>query len=190
MRLLQSDEIPMSVLVGGEGNAVGEDTLVDADISCRLIDRGAVTVAFGSASFESIAVSGDDLVFASAITFAEISGADLVLTLTRSTSTNCSEDGSSFASEQSTTRYVAIDFQDFDFLGGPLVLNYDDAGRYLGQNSCRCNDSGFQIEGNVAQLETDASAEGENTLVDEAASLLTVEDQLSSVTAVVVTAVA
>jgi hypothetical protein len=190
LRLLQPDETPMTAVVGGEGNAVGEDTLVDAVILSRLADRGAVTIAFGSASFESIAVSEDDLVFASAITFAEISGADLVFTFTRSTSTSCSEDGSSFASEQSTTRYVAIDFEEFDFLGGPLVLNYDDAGRYLGHGSCRCNDGDIQIDGNVAQLDADASAEDENTLVDVSASLLTVEDQLSSVSAVVVTAVA
>jgi hypothetical protein len=81
-RQLQPDEIPTAALIGGEGNAVGEQTLVDADIFCRQIDFGSVTVAFGTATFKSAAVAeGDLLAFAGAETFASISGADLILVL-------------------------------------------------------------------------------------------------------------
>jgi hypothetical protein len=45
------------------------------------------------------------------------------------------------------------------------------------------------IEGNLSTLDVDAQALAENTFVDVLSSILTIEDQLSSVSAVTVSAV-
>jgi hypothetical protein len=190
LRLLQPDDASMVAVIGGEGNAVGEHTLVDADIFSRLIDHGSVTVAFGTATFSAAAVSGDELAFAAADTFADVAGADIVLVFTDELMSSL-EEGSQSAFERSTTRFVAIDFEEFDLLGGPIVLNSYDAD-VLRDHGCSCacgGDERLQIEGNVAQLNVDATATATNTLVDVSSSVLTVEDQLSSVTAMAVSAV-
>jgi len=189
-RLLQPDNTSMAAVIGGEGNAVGENTLVDADIFSRLIDNGSVTVAFGTATFTAAAVSGNGLVFAAADTFADVAGADVVLIFTDELMSSL-EDGSLSAFERSTTRFVAIDFEEFDLRGGPIVINSYDVD-VLRDRGCSCmcgDDERVQIEGNVAQLNVDATANATNTLVDVSSSVLTVEDQLSSVSAVAVTAV-
>src|SRR5262245_52910593 len=109
-RHLQPDNSSTAALIGGEGNAVGEQTLVDADIFSRLIDLGDVTVAFGTATFKSVALTQGDLVFAGADTFADISGADIVIIFNDKTSATSSKNGTSFAGETSKTGYLAIDF--------------------------------------------------------------------------------
>jgi hypothetical protein len=187
-RHLQSDTSPVASLLGGDGAAVGEDTLVDADIFSRLIDLGSVTIAFGTAKFASAAVSDQDPAFASATTFADVSGADLVFVFNKTISTS-SDCETSYATEMSTTTYIAIDFEDFDFKEGQIAFNFDDALAYL--NGCgRCSGSNIpNIEGNLSTLDVDAQALGENTLLDVLASILTIEDQLSSVSAVTVSSV-
>ena len=61
-RCLQPDNTPMTAMIGGEGTAIGEDTLVDANIFSRLIDFGSVTIGFGTTTFNSAAVSEDGMV--------------------------------------------------------------------------------------------------------------------------------
>jgi hypothetical protein len=85
-RHLQPDTSPMVSLLGGDGTAVGEDTLVDADIFSRLIDLGSVTIAFGTAKFTSAATSDQDPAFAAATTFADVSGADFVFVFNKTAS--------------------------------------------------------------------------------------------------------
>jgi len=177
-RLLQPDDTSMAAVLGGEGNAVGGHTLVDADIFSRLIDNGAVTVAFGTATFTAASVLGDGPVFASADTFADVAGADVVLIFTDELMSSL-EEGSLSAFERSTTRFVAIDFEEFDLLGGPIVLNsYDSAVLPDRGCSCVCDTERVQIEGNVAQLNVDATTTAVNTHVDVSSSVLTVEDHL------------
>ncbi len=190
-RDLVPDSGPMAALVGGEGNAIGENTLVEADIFGRLLDLGSITAAFGTATFESKAASSDGFAYASAYTFADISGADIVFVFTEKTSMLPSGEQALWATEISRTSYVAIDFEDFDFGGGPLVFNYDDIDLFVvGERSCGCGTSPApRIEGNVAELTADVLAQAENTHVDVAASILTVEDQLSSVSAMAITAI-
>jgi hypothetical protein len=183
-RKLQPDTSPMVATVAGEGTAIGQETLVDADMFCRLIDYGSVTVAFGRAEFQSVAVADDGLAFATADTFADISGADLVLVFTQKVSTP-SDGSGSYVSERSTTSYIAIDFEEFDFCEGPLVLDSQYARTYLDQ---LCGKTPA-IDGNVATLDVDAQVLGENTLVDVLSSVLTIEDQLSTVSAMAVSAV-
>jgi hypothetical protein len=187
-RNLQPDTAPVASLLGGDGVAVGESTLVDANILSRLIDLGSVTVAFGTAKFASTAVSEQDQAFATAMTFADISGADFVFVFnkTESVSSDC---GTSYAIESSTTTYIAIDFEEFDFAEGQIAFNFYDALSYLdGCGECGGN-SIPSIDGNVSLLTADVQAVGENTLADVLASILTIEGQLSSVSAVGVAAV-
>jgi len=181
---LRPDVTPTAAQIGGEGNAVGESTLVDAEIFCRQIDFGAVTVAFGTATFKSVATveSENDLAFAAADTFASVSGADLVVVFNEKTSLS-GRDGLS-AIEVSKTSYIAVDFDDFDLASGPLVVQAADIDAYN-----RCLKELIGMTGNVATLDVDALAVGGNTLVDVAATVLTVENQLSSVSALVETSV-
>jgi hypothetical protein len=187
-RHLQLDTTPVVSLLGGEGTAVGEETLVDASIFSRLIDLGSVTIGFGTAKFSSAAVSDQDPAFAAATTFADVSGADFVFMFNKTIS-GSSDCATSYASETSTTTYIAIDFEDFDFAEGQITLNVSDARAYL--DGCRgCGGSRIPgLDGNVSMLDVDAQALGENTLVDVLTSILTIEDQLSSVSAVTVSAV-
>jgi hypothetical protein len=189
-RHLQPDSGPVTAVVGGEGTAIGEDTLVAADIFSRLIDLGSVTIAFGVTQFSSAAVSGDDFVFAAADTFADVSGADLVFYFsTKTTDGSVAEDGS-FATEVSTTSFIAIDFEDFDFAEGQLAFYINDVSPYL-DGGCAGPDGpkAPNIAGNVSTLDVDAQALAENTLVDVLTSILTIEDQLSTVSAVTISAV-
>jgi hypothetical protein len=187
-RHLQPDTTPVSSLLGGDATAVGEDTLVDADIFSRLIDLGSVTIAFGTAKFASAAVSDQDPAFAAATTFADVSGADLVFVFNKTVSAS-SDCGTSYATETSTTTYIAIDFEEFDFKEGQIAFNFYDARAYL--DGCgKCGKSNIpNIDGNLSVLDVDAQALGENTLVDVLTSILTIEDQLSSVSAVTVSSV-
>ncbi len=188
-RHLQPDTSPVASVIGCEGTAVGEQTLVDADIFSRLIDLGSVTVAFGTATCKSVAASDGDPAFAIADTFADVIGADLVFVFNKKVSMSPGSD-SSFATETSVTSYIAIDFEDFDFAEGVIAYNFYDVGTYL-DRACGGRNGGqnANINGNVAMLDVDAQALAENTLVDVLSSILTIEDQLSSVSAVTVSAV-
>lgn len=188
-RHLRPDNEPMAVLTGGDATAVGEESLVDADIFARLLDLGAVTVAYGTSTFKSVAVSGEDAAFAAAATFADVSGADFVFIFNTKTSTVGSTCETSYAIETSTTSYIAIDFENFDFAEGQLTFNFSDAQSYLAGGCGRCYGSKTpDIDGNVSMLDVDASASAQNTIVDVLSSILTIEDQLSSVSAMAVTA--
>jgi hypothetical protein len=160
-RCLQPDNSPMAAVIGGEGTAVGENTLVDANIFSRLIDLGSVTIGFGTTVFQSAAVSDDGSMFASANTFADVSGADLVFIFNKTTSIDGSSCDLPYATASSTTTYIAIDFEDFDFAEGQLTFNFYDAYGYLegGCGSGRCNGSSVpSLDGNVAMLTADLQA--------------------------------
>jgi hypothetical protein len=190
-RSLQPDTTPMTALIGGDGTAIGEDTLVDANMFCRLMDLGSVTIGFGTAVFKSAATSADGgMAFASAETFADVSGADFVFIFNKTVWTDGSGDESPYATAYSTSTYIAIDFEDFDFAEGQLTFNFYDTDGYLEGGCGRCSDgSMLNLAGNVAMLNADVQALAENTFVDVLASILTVEDQLSTVSAMAVSAV-
>lgn len=188
-RQLRPDNEPMTTLAGGDATAVGEETLVDADIFARLLDLGSVTVAFGTSTFKSVAVSGEDGAFATASTFADVSGADFVFIFNTKTSTGGSTSDTTFALETSTTTYIAIDFEDFDFAEGQLTFDFGEAQAYLAGGCGRCSTGKTpDIDGNVSMLDVDALASAQNTIVDVLSSILTIEAQLSSVSAMAITA--
>lgn len=188
-RHLTPDDTPMATLIGGEGTAIGEDTLVDADIFSRLLDLGRVTVAFGTTTFKSAAVTDGDGAFAIADTFAGVEGADLVFVFNTKVTTAGSYGGDSFATETSTTNYIAIDFEDFDFAEGQLTFDFYEISSYLDAGDCKGGaNQAPHLDGNVALLDFDALAQASNTLVDVLSSVLTLENQLSTVSAMAVSA--
>jgi hypothetical protein len=150
-----------------------------------------VTIGFGTAVFKSAATSADGgMAFASAETFADVSGADFVFIFNKTVWTDGSGDESPYATAYSTSTYIAIDFEDFDFAEGQLTFNFYDTDGYLEGGCGRCSDgSMLNLAGNVAMLNADVQALAENTFVDVLASILTVEDQLSTVSAMAVSAV-
>ncbi len=188
-RHLTPDDTPMATLIGGEATAVGEDTLVDADIFSRLLDLGRVTVAFGNATFKSAAVTDGDGAFAIADTFAGVEGADLVFVFNTKVTTAGAYRGNSFATETSTTNYIAIDFEDFDFAEGQLTFDFYEISSYLNAGHGKGGAKQVpQLDGNVAMLDVDALAQASDTLVDVLASVLTLENELSTVSAMAVSA--
>jgi len=65
----------MMLLAGGDAIALGENTLATGSVTAVLSDGGSATEVYASASFNAVAVSGEDGgAFASAISFAEVSG--------------------------------------------------------------------------------------------------------------------
>jgi hypothetical protein len=73
--------------LGGESTAVGTDTLAEGDASLEVRDLGAVTVVKGTATFSATAKSPEGTqAFATADSYADISGADNVVTKTRTSS--------------------------------------------------------------------------------------------------------
>lgn len=187
-RSLMPDTTDVAAMVGGEGMALGQDTLVDADIFARLLDLGKVTVAYGTAVFKSAAVTDGDGAFAIADTFADVAGADLVFIFSNKSSVSGTYRGDSYAVETSTTTYVAIDFEDFDFAQGQLTFNYFEAMSYLEGNGGKGGKQVPQLDGNLAILDADVLAQAEDTVADVMASVLTLEDELSTVSAMAVTA--
>jgi hypothetical protein len=149
-----------------------------------------VTIGFGTTTFNSAAVSQDGMAFASAETFADVSGADFVFIFNKTTLIDGSSCELPYATANSTTTFIAIDFEDFDFAEGQLTFNVYDAYAYLegGCRTCKGNNVP-SLDGNVALLDADVQALAQNTLVDVLASVLTLEDQLSTVSAMAISAV-
>ena len=188
-RKLQADTSPVVSVVGGDGTAVGNDTLVTADIFSRLIDFGAVTIAFGTVKFSSTAVSGEgqDPAFAAATTFADVSGADLVFVFNKTTSifSDCDIPYAGKRPRRLTLQSTSKSL--ISRKGRSPITSMERRHTSMGAGSAV--DRAPNIDGNVSMLEVDAQALGANTLVDVFASILTIEGQLSSVSAMAVSAV-
>lgn len=169
---LVKDTTPLSVTTGGNADAVGQSTFADGKIDSKLTDKGLISFACGETSFTAESASPEgEIAYAAADSFADITGADFIFLLTYNT-TGQSEDGSaSYAS--SITKYVAIDFELFDFAGGPKVFNKT--------ITSETDDFDAALEGNLASHFFDLLAEGDDTYTGLDFSVLAIEDQLSSV---------
>jgi hypothetical protein len=142
----------------------------------KTVDLGLVSYAVGTCTFTATATATEgSTAVAFANSYATVTGADLVITFTRSGSTDLKQ-GAEGAYATSTTSFLAIDLEFWDSARGPIVIDYD--GDLCGFKVPR----GF--EGNTAVLDALLKAFGENTLADLQADVLTVEDTLSTVTAV------
>ncbi|UEM24584.1 hypothetical protein JL100_030695 (plasmid) [Skermanella mucosa] len=190
--LAKTDQSGVTTVLGGEATAVGQDTLAEGKATLQVKDLGAVTVVKGTASFGATAQStGGSTAYATADSFADVSGADIVITRTKSTS-NTTENGDSTTwTETSTTRVLAIDIEGITL---PKTLDLS-----AGLSKVLSKIQGFKaikkpdpvdLDGNVAKVQIDVLVEGENTYADVGTSVLTVEDTLSTVNASITTGIA
>lgn len=162
--------------LGGEATAIGNDTYADAELTLKARDLGKVSVVTGTASFSATAEGTSEADTLAAVdTFASVTGADIVVvsrtTISGSTAT---EDGY-LTGEQEVVRLFAIDFEMFDFAGGPLVIERE--------RSYEVAPDGSMLDGNLATFEVEVEAIADTSLADAEVSALTFEDQLSIVAA-------
>jgi hypothetical protein len=174
--------------LGGEATAVGTDTLAKGDASLEVKDLGAVTIVKGTATFSATAKSADgSQAFATADSFADISGADHVFTKTTTSSYPDLKGGDSTWSETSTTRVMAIDIEGITL---PKTLNVSEgkANSLIASVTKTPPDKAnkqppdpVDPDGNVAMVDVDVQVVGENTFASVDTSVLAVEDALSTV---------
>jgi hypothetical protein len=170
------DDTPICATFGGEASAFGVDTTASSSMRGTAVDLGLVSYAIGTCSFTATATAtGDDTAMAVSNSFAAVTGADLVITFTRSGSTDLAQ-GADLAHATSTTSFLAIDLEFWDSARGPIMIDYD-------WDLCRLK-LPAGIEGNTAVLDALLQAFGENTLAQLDATALSIEDTLSTATAV------
>lgn len=170
------DDTPISVTFGGDASAYGEDTRATSIMLGKAVDVGLVTYAIGTCTFTAAATAtGDDTAVAFANSFATVEGADLVVTFTFSGSTPMTQ-GADKAYATSTTSFIAIDLEFWDSACGPIVIDYD-------WTLCRMNIP-QSLEGNTAVLDALVDVFGEDTYAGIESDALSIEDTLSSVSAV------
>src|SRR5687767_11081720 len=100
-----TDQGSVTAVLGGESTAVGQDTLAEGSASLHVKDHGPVTIVRGTAAFCATAQSTDDSpTYATADSFAYVSGADLCRTKTKTTSQADQDEDTSTWSATSTTR--------------------------------------------------------------------------------------
>lgn len=170
---------PVTLLVGGEASAVGENTLATGSMTADMYDAGSMTVVSGSASFDAMA-TGDDLAFATASGYAIASGLDSFISIGGTTEImHQGPDGTSAYATSNTAVYGL----DLDSGGsGPVsepLQPPDDTELLLSDYDAP--DSSMALDGNVAIMDVSANVPGDNTVLDVVVSVLTVEDTLSTV---------
>ncbi|KLK93417.1 hypothetical protein AA309_08795 [Microvirga vignae] len=173
----------MQTMIGGEATAVGESTSASGEVTTRTFDKGAVKISFGSAEFTAAAkTTGGDPTYAAADSYASASGADIFLTRTKVSSYNGQEALQTYSGETSRTVYLAIDIEKVDLPRGPITVD----------KTIEKGDppTALPSDGNLAILDVDAKAEAEHTYIGTDASALSMEDSLSTVSAIVITEVA
>jgi hypothetical protein len=175
----------LTTTLSGEAIAVGENTLALGTADSTITDKGPVTKAKGTITATATAqAAGEDLSYATAYTFAEIEGADHFTTKTKIHSTISQTEGQTTVTETSVTKLHAIAIEigkDAKHSKLPAVQDEaDDVASWL---------AGGAIEGNVAAFDVEAQAYGDNSYVGVDVFILTLEDQLSTVSLSVITAV-
>jgi hypothetical protein len=157
---------------GGEATAVGENTIAKTSIIGKSADVGLVSYAIGTTTFTAAATeSREGTAFASTSSYANVSGADLILIYNDHGELTPSA-GADVAYSTSSTTFIAIDLEFWDWAWGPIVIEAD---REVEFDCIR-----FEIEGNAATLQASLEATGPETLVSLDANVLAVEDTLSS----------
>jgi hypothetical protein len=192
------DTSGLAMVLGGEATAVGADTLAAADMMAQLDGTGLVATAEGAATFVAVAASpGDEIAFATADSFGGLSGADFQVVLTSNTQIIDQGPDESIAVASSSTALYGLDFDSTTASGSagsdPMLdpIAEDELPEITDptSNDQSYLDLGYEIEGNVAVLDIAADASGQDTLLEIAASVLTVEDTLSTVTGEIIAAV-
>ncbi len=200
------DSPGLSMVIGGEATAIGEDTLAAASMTVEVDSTGLVTTALGSVSFVAAAVSpGHETAFATADSFGGMSGADFLLVLTSNTQIVDQGPDESVAIATSSTMLYGADFglaaadtsvatnsmlapsTENEF---PAIADFATSDQDHDTPADDFWDStGVEIDGNVAVLDIVAAVFGPDTLLDVEASVLTLDNTLSTISAEIIAAV-
>ena len=186
----QADDDGMAYELYGEALALGEDTSASVESSSRIIARGKTEVAKGYIKAEAVAEGEeDDGIFAEAITDVSVSGADLTIIWTNDKSI----DSDGIDADISFTRFFAIDLPRWEG-NTTVVIGQDNEIEIHGELAPRAQrilekrlGVELDLDGNVATIDVEAEAVGEDTFVSVDAHSLVLEGQLSE-SAVFVTA--
>jgi hypothetical protein len=144
-----ADKSTVSAEAGAEATAVGDATLATGFVKLKGRDVGPVTLVSATAEATAAATGADS--YAGAGSFAQVQGADLVISRTVVTTAETA-DG---MATTSVTRLFAIDIDAFDFAGGTRRIElYDERGTDLGT---------LALSGSVATVEAHATAAGDAT---------------------------
>lgn len=174
----------MSYELIGDAVAVGTDTIAWVKSFSHLFDEGNNTIAKGYVRAQA-AADDSDHAFAEAVTDVTVVGADLTLIWNKEESARIND----ISVDLSITEFYAIDVPWWN--GDTTVVFSDDNhieidGR-LGPRAKRLLEKKFgdifDLDGNLAIVDVEATAEGDNSFVDVAANVLALEDELSEATA-------
>jgi hypothetical protein len=163
-------------ILGGEALAVGEDTFTFGSITAEADGEGYISEIDGSVTMTAAAeASGDDMLYVSADTFAATSsGTEATFTYTKDSSSTSQTTTGSMATVSSTTTLSA-----FNIESSTTDTNSST------QTGPTDTDFTFDVveetdlDGNLAILEFDAQAYGDETYVAADGFVLAVEDELS-----------
>jgi hypothetical protein len=173
------DSQGMGVVVGGDAFAQGTDTLTAGNVSGTLIDRGSVTSAELSAAMVAASQSPTGGAIAEASTIAGVSsGSEVVVGATIQSASSTQGRTGSVATATSATNLVAYDIHP-STAGGSTVVGTDATGEndpFAGADYAQAS---VDIDGNIALIEFNALAVGDDTLVSVDAFALAIEDELS-----------
>ncbi len=179
---LPSEDDGMGYELYGEALALGEDTFSSVESSSQIVARGHTTVARGYVRAEAVAEGEEeDGLFADAITDVTVFDADLTIIWT----SDKSVDSDGVIVDVSLTRFFAIDLPFWEgnttvVIGENQEIEIDGE---LGRLAQRILEKRLGVEldfdGNLANVEVEADALGENTFVNVDAYALAIEDQLS-----------
>lgn len=193
--------------VQADATAFGTDTLAVLDVSATVSDGTYVDSASASVEVIAAAQSPDDSAFALANVLIDIYGdADVYLGISHSaTYTAVDETGTTAVSELSAS-VTALDFS-ADVSAEQAPAEYSPETQPVADEQlppylppdCGCGgpepDDGFgfsfdvDLDGNLSVFDIEADAYGQDTLADVSVDAFVVEDQVSTVTAVVVVAI-
>jgi hypothetical protein len=183
----------LSAALGGEATALGEDTLTVGSVSAEMEDGDAVTTLDGTATMVAASKDPDGGALALTDTFADVSdSAEFVFVVNVETSNSEQNEDGSTATSTSTIGVTAYNLEptaagsSIDTTAEPVSDDeVPEASDSLEDVSSSSSDADWDIEGNIAVVEVDASATGDDTFVSVDAFALAIEDELSLSAAVV-----
>jgi hypothetical protein len=154
-----TDTSGTAATLGAEAVAIGDNTVAVGDVSLSAIDRGRVSTVRGEATATASAEGGTT--YTSATTYADVEGADFVITHT--------VNGTGDNSTTSTTKVLAFSIDNFDLPDGPLVHTSTQE-KYLPGSQVG------SIDGNLAQISASATAVGDASVTLTQTDTLTTDD--------------
>jgi hypothetical protein len=147
--------------VGGSAIATGDNTLATGTIHADVRDLGRVTEAVGYASFAAAAESNSGASGeVAADTFADVTGADFALVITRQSGPTA---GSGTILSTSQTKVIAIDIAGWTPPGGPIEADFT-IQTGLHRSPGLADGDHVTLLGHLATISADASAPGGDAL--------------------------